>query len=356
MTNNVFANGLEIACKAADGLSRAAFPDPCFTPPPPSGGWILVPYANTAYAKDLANGTTSVFISGLQVAKKDFSYIKTSTGNEPAAGPKGKSTGVKKGKAYFTSWSMNVMVEGMNVCRHTDSMTHNHASWSGNTSNWVYLDTAVRNKCNSACVTIEKACGKKSTPKCFSATKKQNKNESKAAKEKRGMKNAIVRAFKKWAKKNGFNLKMGKSWKFEHCIPYLIANPGGLDKQIEAFDKQIDELENTINNLPKQLKNVSDIVDWKILTKEAISAIKPEGIWDLLPVKRLKQLKRIVNTKQYADTAKEVAAEIKQIYQNTEKFLSQLDVQRKFLETAKKNTRRKNWRQWQRQQQETIIV
>jgi len=100
MANDVFANGLEIACKAADGKSIASFPDPCFSPPPPSSGWILIPYANTAYAKDTSNASKTVFISGKPVMKKDVSFFKTSTGNEPAAGPKGKSTGVKKGKAY----------------------------------------------------------------------------------------------------------------------------------------------------------------------------------------------------------------------------------------------------------------
>ncbi|MCU7817078.1 MAG: DUF4150 domain-containing protein [Candidatus Thiodiazotropha sp. (ex Rostrolucina anterorostrata)] len=159
MSNNVFANDLEIACKAADGMSNAAFPDPCFSPPPPNGGWVLVPYPNTAFAKDLANGSTTVFISGLPVAKKDVSFIKTSTGNEPAAGPKGKKTGVKKGKAYFTSWSMNVKVEGLNVCRHTDSMTHNHASWPGNTSNWTYLDTQIaKGPCKDELKNVKKKC------------------------------------------------------------------------------------------------------------------------------------------------------------------------------------------------------
>lgn len=159
MSNNVFANGLEIACKAADGVSNAAFPDPCFTPPPPNGGWVLVPYPNTAFAKDLTNGSTTVFISGLPVAKKDESFIKTSTGNEPAAGPMGKKTGVKKGKAYFTSWSMDVKVEGKNVCRHTDSMTHNHASWPGNTSDWKYLDTQIaRGPCKKDLKRVKKKC------------------------------------------------------------------------------------------------------------------------------------------------------------------------------------------------------
>ncbi|MDR0702967.1 MAG: DUF4150 domain-containing protein [Azoarcus sp.] len=30
------------------------------------------------------------------------------------------------GKAYFTNWSPDVKIEGLNVCRHVDPMTHNH--------------------------------------------------------------------------------------------------------------------------------------------------------------------------------------------------------------------------------------
>ena len=158
MANNVFANGLEIACKAADGKSVAAFPDPCFTPPSPPAGWIVVPYANTAYAKDTANASKTVMISGKPVMKKDVSYFKTSTGNEPAAGPKGVVTGVKKGKAYFASWSMNVKIEGKNVVRHTDGMTHNHGSTT-NTGTWVYLDTDTKKqKCEKEINAVNDAC------------------------------------------------------------------------------------------------------------------------------------------------------------------------------------------------------
>ena len=60
MANDVFANGLEIACKAADGKAIACFPDVCFTPPSPPAGWIPIPYANTAYAKDTANASKTV--------------------------------------------------------------------------------------------------------------------------------------------------------------------------------------------------------------------------------------------------------------------------------------------------------
>jgi len=140
MANEVFANGLEIACKAADGVSSAAFPDVCFTPKVP------VPFANTALAKDTTNGSKTVLISGKEVVLKDYSYIKTSSGDTGAKGKKGLATSAKNGKAYFRSWSMNVKVEGYNVCRHTDSMTHNHGSFPGNTGQWKYIDTADEKK------------------------------------------------------------------------------------------------------------------------------------------------------------------------------------------------------------------
>lgn len=160
MGNEVFANGLELACKAGDGKSVACFPDVCFSPPAPPAGWIPIPYPNTAYARDTTNGSITVFISGKPVMKKDRSYFRTSTGNEAAAGPKGIVTGVKKGKAYFASWSMNVMIEGQNVDRHTDLMTHNHGSMPGNTGVWHFLDTAdEKADCKREKERVEKACG-----------------------------------------------------------------------------------------------------------------------------------------------------------------------------------------------------
>lgn len=187
MANEVFANDLEIACKAADGKSIACFPDPCFSPPSPSAGWILIPYANTAYAKDTTNASKTVFISGKPIMKKDVSYFKTSTGNEPAAGPKGQFTGVKKGKAYFTSWSMNVKVEGQNVDRHTDGMTHNHGSKSGNAGPWYYADSqVVGSVCDGDKKKAKKKCGKGSSwkKKCQSKEKIDKEKSNKSKKKK----------------------------------------------------------------------------------------------------------------------------------------------------------------------------
>ncbi len=140
MSGKVFANGLEIACKVSDGKSVSAFPDPCWSPPSPPAGPVVIPYANTAYAKDLSNASKSVLISDKPIAQKDKSFFKTSTGNEAATKTFGQGVVSRtlKGKAYFTSWSMNVMVEGYNVARHTDLTTHNHGSRPGNTPPWGF--------------------------------------------------------------------------------------------------------------------------------------------------------------------------------------------------------------------------
>ena len=135
MQTNVYANDREICSKAADGKSMAAFPDVCWSPPAPPAGPVQIPYPNTSFATDLTNGTKTVFICNTEVAQKDKSYFSTSTGDEPAtfAFPKGTSTGALKGKAYFSSWSMDVKVEGENVARHRDTITHNQASPGGHT-------------------------------------------------------------------------------------------------------------------------------------------------------------------------------------------------------------------------------
>ncbi|HEY9101212.1 DUF4150 domain-containing protein [Chitinimonas sp.] len=127
METYVYANDDEICSKAADGKSVGG-PDPCWSPPAPAAGPVVVPYVNTAFAKDLANGSGTVFICGTPLALRDRSFLANSTGNEPAtqAFQKGVSSGVIKGKAYFIDWSPDVKVEGLNVCRHTDPMTHNH--------------------------------------------------------------------------------------------------------------------------------------------------------------------------------------------------------------------------------------
>jgi Domain of unknown function (DUF4150) len=81
----------------------------------------------TTVAKDTTNGSRTVFIHKKEIMQRDKSFLKGSTGNEPATEnfKKGAVTGVIKGKCYFKSWAMSVY-EGYNGCRDSDFTTNNH--------------------------------------------------------------------------------------------------------------------------------------------------------------------------------------------------------------------------------------
>ncbi|MGM9485029.1 PAAR-like domain-containing protein [Roseateles sp. NT4] len=143
MSNQVYANNMEVSCKAAAGKSICAFPDVCFTPPqtPATPPGVPIPYPNTGLSSDTSSGSTTVKISGQEVMLKNKSYFKKSTGDEAGSAPlKGIVTHKNTGKVYFNAWSMNVMVEGENVVRHLDLTTHNHGSFPGNSPAWPYVD------------------------------------------------------------------------------------------------------------------------------------------------------------------------------------------------------------------------
>jgi Domain of unknown function (DUF4150)/GHH signature containing HNH/Endo VII superfamily nuclease toxin 2 len=153
MANQVYANGREIACKAANGKSICAFPDVCFTPPqtPGTPPGVPIPYPNTGFAKDTTSGSRTVKISGKEVMLKNKSCFKKSTGDEAGSAPKkGFLTSTNRGKVYFNAWSMDVKIEGENVVRHLDLTTHNHMSVPGDTPTWPYLDSSDA-AANAAC-------------------------------------------------------------------------------------------------------------------------------------------------------------------------------------------------------------
>lgn len=130
MPHHVYANAMEIASASSDGKSPMAFPDVCFSPPPPPATGVPVPYANTCYAKDITNGSTSVFIAGKCIAQEDKSYFSKSVGDSSATQTlnKGIVSANVDGAGYFTQWSTNVKVEGFGVARHLDMVTHNHSN------------------------------------------------------------------------------------------------------------------------------------------------------------------------------------------------------------------------------------
>lgn len=146
MSNQIYANGMEISCKAAQGKSICAFPDVCFTPPqtPATPPGVPIPYPNTGLACDTSDGSSTVKISGQEVMLKDKSCFKKSAGDEAGCAPKkGVITSKNTGKVYFTKWSMDVKVEGENVVRMMDLTTHNHGSMVGNSPTWPYIDEAA---------------------------------------------------------------------------------------------------------------------------------------------------------------------------------------------------------------------
>ncbi len=146
MSNQVYANNMEISCKSAAGKSICAFPDVCFTPPltPATPPGVPIPYPNTGMASDCTSGSTTVKISGNEVMLKNKSYFKKSTGDEAGSAPKkGVVTSKNMGKVFFKSWSMDVKAESENVVRNLDLTTHNHASEGPNSPPFPYLDEAA---------------------------------------------------------------------------------------------------------------------------------------------------------------------------------------------------------------------
>ncbi|WP_133512393.1 PAAR-like domain-containing protein [Candidatus Thiosymbion oneisti] len=265
MANNVFANGREIACKAAEGKSVCAFPDVCMTPPetPATPAGMPVPYPNTGYAKDTTKGSKTVKISGKPVMLRDQSYFKTSTGNEAgSAAKKGVVSGINRGKVYFVSWSMNVKIEGKNVVRHLDLTTHNHGSVPGNTATWPYIDTAAEKR---ACKRDKERIDKKCKP-----TKEEKGNKKKKVPN-----------------------KAPGAWKDSYCkglelSPSAQQDPAEIERKLkELFDveKQVMQLKETLQGAKDIL--VEEVKAWglkkggKVIAKSAVKGwLGPIGwVW-----------------------------------------------------------------------------
>ena len=181
MANQVYANNMEVSCKAAAGKSICAFPDVCFTPPqtPATPPGVPIPYPNTGMASDCTDGSSSVKVSGQEVMLKNKSYFKKSTGDEAGCAPKkGVITSKNMGKVYFTMWSMDVKVEGENVVRHLDLTTHNHASQPPNPPPIAYVDemsTSVQKACADEITEAQKACKGKTPANCGAACRSAQK-------------------------------------------------------------------------------------------------------------------------------------------------------------------------------------
>jgi len=127
----VFANKLEVSCKAQANKVIAAFPDVCMTPPenPATPPGVPIPYPNFGFDTDTDKGTGTVKIGGKTVNLKNSSYFTKTSGDEAGcAAKKGVISSKNTGKAYSQAFSMNVKAEGKNLTRFSDIQTNNHGS------------------------------------------------------------------------------------------------------------------------------------------------------------------------------------------------------------------------------------
>jgi hypothetical protein len=127
----VFANNLEVSCKAQANKVIAAFPDVCMTPPeaPPTPPGVPIPYPNFGFDSDTDKGTGTVKIGGKTINQKNVSYFTKTTGDEAgAAAKKGVVSSKNTGKSYSQAFSMDVKAEGKNLTRFSDISTGNHGT------------------------------------------------------------------------------------------------------------------------------------------------------------------------------------------------------------------------------------
>ncbi len=127
----VFANALEVSCKAQANQIIAAFPGVCMAPPeaPPTPPGIPIPYPNFGMDGDTDKGTGTVKIGGKTINQKNVSYFTKTTGDEAGtAAKKGVVSSKNTGKSHSQAFSMNVKAEGKNVTRFSDISTNNHGS------------------------------------------------------------------------------------------------------------------------------------------------------------------------------------------------------------------------------------
>ncbi len=165
MSNEVYANNMEVSCKQAAGKTICSFPDACFTPPqtPATPPGVPIPYPNTGMASDTTEGSSTVMISGQEVMLKDKSSFKKSTGDEAGSAPqKGLMNSTNTGKVIFAAWSMDVKFEGENVVRHLDMTTGNNASPLPNAGiPWPHADSMAMKKggaCHDEAKNEKEAC------------------------------------------------------------------------------------------------------------------------------------------------------------------------------------------------------
>lgn len=121
MSATVKVNFRTVVHAGSNGVATN-FPDVCKTPSP--AGPVPIPYPNVALSADTANGSKQVKMDKKPIMLEG-SFFSKSTGDEAGSAGGGVVSSCIKGKAEFSSFSFDVMVEGKPVPRMADMMLQN---------------------------------------------------------------------------------------------------------------------------------------------------------------------------------------------------------------------------------------
>ncbi|MBI4954577.1 MAG: DUF4150 domain-containing protein [Myxococcales bacterium] len=141
---SVAVNGRTVVHQQSGGVS-VAFPDVCLTP----HANLPIPYANVGLSKYAAATAASVFCDHQPVMKAS-SYFSETLGDEPGTGG-GIISGRVKGKASFSNFSFDVLIEGEPTPRALDPMVHNHGSEPNTDSKQLCQDPLTRSALEGLC-------------------------------------------------------------------------------------------------------------------------------------------------------------------------------------------------------------
>jgi hypothetical protein len=121
-------------------------------------------------SSDLKEGSQTVKLGGKPAALAQQSYYKPSAlGDEAATRAFGMAvvTHTITGKTYFQAWSMDVIIEGKNACRHLDITTSNHASYPGSTPPFPNSEAMIQLALDRIDAKQCPCCGKDDCPAAF---------------------------------------------------------------------------------------------------------------------------------------------------------------------------------------------
>jgi len=239
--NNVLVNGLSAVTSDSSGIVITA-PDVCKTTVGPSV--VPIPYPNISESKDLADGSTSVFIEGKPVCLESSTFSK-STGDE-AGNLKGIASSTGQGEAKPVTFSPTVFIEGKAVVSNTALFISN----KGNTPPAPIMQAQVAPAIPPTIEDVElkcPICDKDFNRNCLLAKKPSTKGNH--DRDSTVLKNGIT--IKQEQGKKKLKYPEGHPWyigggslEVHHCID--VASVTDMEDLFKQFQYDINESHNSV--------------------------------------------------------------------------------------------------------------